>query len=298
MPASRPASSCRNSDVTPRLRFLLGITIYAVFVTACVATLASRGELTLGREPLKNLQRTVSDFSRPSFVDVWFGNPRLEYRSDDGAVLRVEDRRAEERKFLAAVGRAVWITLVIATLGTLLAFVAALPLAMATARNLGAPRSLRLIADGVLNVCRSIHTLVFGLLFVGIFGLGPVAGILAVTAHSLGTLGKLFAEAIEALDMESAEAVRATGASGLQTFFTAIWPAALPQLVSTVLYVWEFNIRDSTVLGLVGAGGLGLLISESMSLFQWGRLATLFIALVAVVVLFDQLSRRIRLALV
>lgn len=272
--------------------------LYAAFVAACVATLASRGELTFGREPLRNLQRTVHDLSRPSFVDVWLGDPHLEYRSDDGAVLRVEDRRAQERNFLAAVGRAVWITLVIATLGTLLAFVCALPLATVAARNLSAPRWLHLGADGVLNVCRSIHTLVFGLLFVGIFGLGPVAGILAVAAHSLGTLGKLFAESIESLDMESAEAVRAAGASGPQTFFAAIWPTALPQLVSTVLYVWEFNIRDSTVLGLVGAGGLGLLISESMSLFQWGRLATLFIALVAIVMLFDQLSRRIRLALV
>jgi phosphonate ABC transporter permease subunit PhnE len=274
------------------------VALYAIFVALCVATLASRGELTFGREPLRNLQRTAADLSRPSFLDVWFGNPRLEYRADDGAVLRVEDRRAEERKFLSALARAVWITLVIATLGTLAALFAALPLAVAAARNLGAPTWLRLAADGVLNVCRSIHTLVFGLLFVGIFGLGPVAGILAVAAHSLGTLGKLFAEAIETLDMEAAESVRAAGANGLQTFFTAIWPAALPQLVSTILYVWEFNIRDSTVLGLVGAGGLGLLISESMSLFQWGRLATLFIALVAVVMLFDQVSRRIRLALV
>ncbi len=149
----------------------------------------------------------------------------------------------------------------------------------------------------MLNVSRSIHTLVFGLFFVGIIGLGATAGILAIAAHSMGSFGKLYAESIETLDMASIDAVRATGATPLQTFFNAVWPAVLPQFVSNTLYLWEFNIRDSTVLGLVGAGGLGLLISEAMSLFQWPRLATILIAVIALVVLFDTASRRIRQAL-
>jgi ABC-type phosphate/phosphonate transport system permease subunit len=110
-------------------------------------------------------------------------------------------------------------------------------------------------------------------------------------------LGKLFAESIESLDRGAVQAVRATGATPLQVFFQAVWPAVLPQAVSHHLYVWEFNIRDSTILGLIGAGGLGLLISEAVSLFQWGRLATLIIVVVALVVAFDALSRRIRTAL-
>jgi phosphonate transport system permease protein len=131
----------------------------------------------------------------------------------------------------------------------------------------------------------------------GIVGLGPTSGILAIALHSMGTYGKLFAESIETLDMAAVDAVRATGATPTQVFFQAIAPSVLPQFVSHHLYVWEFNIRDSTVLGLIGAGGLGLLISEAVSLFQWGRLATLLLVVVALVMLFDALSRRVRQAL-
>ena len=91
--------------------------------------------------------------------------------------------------------------------------------------------------------------------------------------------------------------MRAVGASPAQVFFNAIWPTVLPQFVSSHLYVWEYNIRDSTILGLIGAGGLGLLISEATSLFQWGRLATILLVVIALVSLFDAMSRRIRMAL-
>jgi ABC-type phosphate/phosphonate transport system permease subunit len=150
---------------------------------------------------------------------------------------------------------------------------------------------------GVLGAARAVHTLVFGLVLVGIVGLGPTAGILAIALHSMGTYGKLYAESLETLDMAAVDAVRATGASPPQVFFNAVWPAVLPQFVSHHLYVWEFNIRDSTILGLIGAGGLGLLISEAVSLFQWDRLATILIVVVALVMAFDALSRRIRQAL-
>ena len=105
------------------------------------------------------------------------------------------------------------------------------------------------------------------------------------------------AEAIESLDMAAIDAVRSVGATPDQVFFNAIWPSVLPQFVSSHLYVWEFNIRDSTILGLIGAGGLGLLITEATALFQWGRLATVLIVIVVLVSAFDTLSRRIRQAL-
>jgi phosphonate transport system permease protein len=165
------------------------------------------------------------------------------------------------------------------------------------ARNLHAPRLLSGAAKALLDVSRAVHTLVFGLILVGIVGLGPTAGVLAIALHSMGTYGKLFAESIESLDMAAVDAVRATGAGEAQVFFHGVWPSVLPQFVSHHLYVWEFNIRDSTILGLIGAGGLGLLISEAVSLFQWSRLATLLIVVVALVMLFDALSRRIRKAL-
>ena len=269
-----------------------------ILVLISLWTLAAEDELSLGRKPWQNLKKTMAEMSEPSFLRVWFGDTHVEARDADGKVLRVDDQQANERRYLAGVGRAVWTTLRIATLGTALAAMIALPLGLLAARTLHAPRPLFWLAKGVLDVMRSIHTLVFGLFLVGIVGLGATAGILAVALHSSGTLGKLLAEAIESLDTHPVDAVRATGATGPQVFFLGVWPAVLPQYVSQVLYVWEFNIRDSTILGLVGAGGLGLLLSEAMSLFQWGRLATLLLAIVIMVTVFDALSRAVRRRLV
>ena len=280
-----------------RLRFLLLVLLYAALVALCLGSLWSAGELSMGRNPWSNLLKSVGEFSKPSFVDVWFGNPRLEFRSDDGALLRVENRQQVERQFLAALARATWTTVQIATLGSLLGALLALPLGVLAARNLGAPPALAWAAKGLLDVCRAVHTLVFGLVLVGIVGLGPTAGILAIGLHSMGSYGKLFAESIETLDMGAIDAVRATGARPTQVFFNAVWPAVVPQFVSNHLYVWEFNIRDSTILGLIGAGGLGLLISEATSLFQWGRLATILLVVIVLVASFDAMSRRIRRAL-
>ncbi|MBL8525887.1 MAG: phosphonate ABC transporter, permease protein PhnE [Betaproteobacteria bacterium] len=270
--------------------------VYAALILACVWSLVSAGDFTLGRKPWQNLMTTAGELSRPSFVDLWFGNTQLEYKSDDGQVLRVENQRASEAKFLSGLGSAIWTTLKIATLGSLLAAILGAPLGFLSAKNMHAPVAVAWLARRVLDICRSIHTLVFGLLIVGIIGLGPMAGILAIALHSMGTWGKLYAESIETLDMRPIEAVRATGASPVQVFLFAVWPALLPNFISNHLYIWEYNIRDSTVLGLIGAGGLGLLVSEAVSLFQWGRLATLLIAIVLMVVAFDALSRRIRAA--
>ena len=280
-----------------RLGFLALALAYALLVLACLWTLGVEGDLSLGRNPLANLGKTLAEFAHPSFLDAWFGDTRLEYRSDDGTVLRVENRQQVEQDYLAALARATWTTVRIATLGSLLGAVLALPLAVLTARNLAAPRVLAWVAKAVLDVMRSIHTLVFGLVLVGIVGLGPTAGILAIGLHSMGTYGKLFAEAIESLDMAAIHAVQSVGASRTQVFFNAVWPAVLPQFVSSHLYIWEFNIRDSTILGIIGAGGLGLLISEATALFQWDRLATVLLVVIVLVVSFDAMSRRIRKAL-
>lgn len=280
-----------------RLGFFALVLAYGALVLACLLTLLAAGDLSWGRAPWQNLLKTVSEFAHPSFLDLWFGPERLEFRSDDGTLLRVENRQQVEAEFLAGLARATWTTFQIATLGSLLAAVLALPLGLLSARNLHAPRPLAWAASSVLDVSRAIHTLVFGLVLVGIVGLGPTAGILAIALHSMGTYGKLYAESIETLDMGAVDAVRATGASPSQVFFSAVWPSVLPQFVSNHLYIWEFNIRDSTILGLIGAGGLGLLISEAVSLFQWSRLATILLVVVVLVTLFDTLSRRIRQAL-
>ena len=298
------ATTSPSALVLPRQRPQLGgfssrlsawlMAVYAVLVIACVASLIQEGDFSLGRKPWRNLIATAGELSQPSFLNLWFGDPQLEYRSDDGRILRVEDQRAVEAKFLMNLGGAIWTTLKIATLGSLLAAILGAPLGILSAKNMHAPVVVTWLARRALDVCRSIHTLVFGLLIVGIIGLGPMAGILAIALHSMGTWGKLYAESIETLDMHPIEAVRATGATPAQVFLFAVWPALLPNFISNHLYIWEYNIRDSTVLGLIGAGGLGLLVSEAVSLFQWGRLATLLIAIVLMVMAFDALSRKIR----
>jgi phosphonate transport system permease protein len=280
----------------PAARFRLGIylALYSILILACAASLWGSDDLSLGRRPWENLLKTVSDLSHPSFLDAWFGNPRFEFVADDGRVLRVEDQRASERKYLVGLADATWTTIKIATLGSLIAALLALPLGVLTAKNMQAPKPLAFAAKIILDVTRSIHSLVFGLLFVGIIGLGPTAGIAAIAAHSLGSYGKLYAEAIETVERSLMESGLSLGASPMRTLLFALWRGILPKLMSIHLYVWEFNVRDSTVLGLIGAGGLGLLVSEAVSLFQWGRLATVMLTIVLMVALFDTVSRRIR----
>jgi phosphonate ABC transporter permease subunit PhnE len=263
-----------------------------------VASLIQAGDFSFGRKPWENLKSTAQELSVPSFVNVWFGNTALEFRNDEGRLLRTENQQESEAKYLAGVGRAIWTTFQIATLGTLLAALLGAPLGTLAAKNMRAPIAIAWLARRILDVSRSIHTLVFGLLLVGVIGLGPMAGVLAIALHSMGTCGKLFGETIEALDMRGVEAIRATGATPIQVFIFGVWPALMPSFASNHLYLWEYNIRDSTVLGLIGAGGLGLLVSEAVSLFQWGRLSTLLIAIVVMVIAFDALSRRIRQALI
>jgi phosphonate transport system permease protein len=270
--------------------------VFAYLALVCFFTwqLASAGDLSTGRKPIANLVRTVGDMLKPSFVDAFAAGQRIEYKSDDGRVLRVEDKAEVEQSFLKSIVRATLVTLQIATLGSFLAGLVALPMSFLAARNVSLPRWLGGSARALLSVLRSIHTLVFGLILVGIVGLGPTAGILAIALHSLGSYGKLFAEVIEAAPRGLLESGASLGLSRWQTLWLGLRRGFYAQWLSTHLYLWEFNVRDSTVLGLIGAGGLGLLVTEAVSLFQWDRLATLLIVIVALVVLFDRTSAWLR----
>jgi len=267
---------------------------YALLVALCLGSLVAADEFSFGRRPWENLKKTAAELSVPSVLALWYGDPVVEYRSDDGRLLRVEDRRETEARFLAATGRAAWTTFKIATLGSLLAAMCALPFGIVAARNMQLPRWTAAGARLALDVARSVHTLVFGLILVGIIGLGPMAGVLAIACHSFGTYGKLYAESIETLAPSAIESGLALGLTRVQTLLHGLGRTMLPRFLSIHFYVWEFNVRDSTVLGLIGAGGLGLLVSEAVSLFQWGRLSTLLVVIVATVVLFDRLSRAVR----
>lgn len=277
-----------------RGRFRAYFLAYLLLIAFCLWQLVAAGDFSFGRKPWENLKKTAQELSQPSFLDVWYGNPRLEFKSDDGQILRVQDQQQVERKFLGSLADATWTTFKIATLGSFLAALLALPFGVLAARNMQISPWLASACRSLLGVSRSIHTLVFGLIIVGIIGLGPMAGILAIAAHSFGSYGKLYAENIEAIEPGLIESGLALGLTPLGILLYALRRTMLPRWLSIHLYIWEFNVRDSTVLGLIGAGGLGLLVSEAVSLFQWGRLATILLATVALVMIFDASSRHIR----
>ena len=185
-------------------------------------------------------------------------------------------------------------TLHIATLGTMIAIVFALPVAFLAARNTTYNQATWLIGRAMLVMSRSINTVIWGLLFVAIFGPGPVAGICAVAARSVGFIAKLVAEAIEEVDAGQIEAVESTGASTLQVYGVAILPQILPVLIGTSIYRWDINVRESSVLGFVGAGGIGLLLYASINQFAWSQAIVILIAILGIVIISEALSAYVR----
>lgn len=164
-------------------------------------------------------------------------------------------------------------------------------------RTRGAARARRVAyggARGLLNLMRTIPDLVWALMFIAAVGLGPFAGVLALTVHSAGLLGKLYAESLESADPVPAETLHATGASGLAVLVWGVLPQSTGPLVSVTLYQWECNIRSAMVLGFVGAGGLGQEIDVAMRLFRYDELITLIGALLLLVSAVDRLSAWLR----
>lgn len=185
-------------------------------------------------------------------------------------------------------------TLHIASLGTLIAIVLALPVAFLAARNTTANGLTWAIGRAILVGSRSINTIIWGLLFVAIFSPGAVAGVFAVAARSVGFIAKLIAEAIEEVDAGQIEAVRATGASTLQVWWVAIFPQILPVLVGTSIYRWDINVRESSVLGFVGAGGIGLYLNAAINTFAWTQVVVILVAILAIVLVSEAVSAYVR----
>lgn len=185
-------------------------------------------------------------------------------------------------------------TIHIATLGTIIAIALAMPVAFLAARNTTANSFTWAIGRAILVGSRSINTVIWGLLFVAIFSPGPVAGIFAVAARSVGFIAKLIAEAIEEVDAGQIEAVRATGAGTLQTWWVAIIPQVMPVLIGTSIYRWDINVRESSVLGFVGAGGIGLYLYASINSFAWTQVLVILIAILVIVILSEALSAHVR----
>jgi phosphonate transport system permease protein len=192
-----------------------------------------------------------------------------------------------------------WDTLNIATLGTLLGVAIALPVAFLAAANTTPSRMLaRPLALLVIVGSRSINSLIWALLLVAIIGPGLLAGILAIALRSVGFVGKLLYEAIEEVDPSQVEAMRATGASRLQVMDYAIVPQVLPAFAGISVFRWDINIRESTILGLVGAGGIGVQLESSLARLAWSEITVIFCVILATVVLSEWVSRQVRSAII
>jgi phosphonate transport system permease protein len=185
-------------------------------------------------------------------------------------------------------------TFAIATLGTTVAAVLALPMVLFAARPVAPAPWLYHPMRAVLDTLRGIDALVFALIFVAAVGLGPFAGMIGISLHSAGTIAKLWSEALETADLGPVEAAVSAGGSRAQAFSFVLLPQTLPQTASALLYVWEFNIRASTVLGVVGAGGLGQDLKNGIDLLDFGRVLADLIIIVTMVVAVDRLSAWLR----
>lgn len=185
-------------------------------------------------------------------------------------------------------------TIHIATLGTVITLVIALPVAFLAARNTTPNHLTWALGRFILVTSRSVNTVVWGLFFVAIFGPGPMAGIWSVVARSIGFTGKLIAEAIEEIDQGTVEAIEATGASRLQVLLVGVIPQVLPIIYGTTVYRWDINIRESTVLGFVGAGGIGIMLYSSINQFAWHEVSVMLLAIFGIVLVSEFVSATVR----
>lgn len=186
------------------------------------------------------------------------------------------------------------VTFWIGLLGTTFSIPASLVLALLAARGTAPAGWVYQAARGLLSFLRAVPDVVFALIFVTAVGLGPFPGVLALVCHNIGVMGKLWAEALEDADSGPAQVLRSAGAGRIQVAAHALLPTVVPQLVGLLLYRFDVNVRSSLVLGLVGAGGIGFLINQSIQLFQFDQMLTHILVVLVLIIAVDQLSALVR----
>jgi phosphonate transport system permease protein len=241
---------------------------WALWLGLGLALAISFGPAQIDRAPLlftnsENMQRFAAEFLRPDFAQFSY------YAEQMGLTLQI----------------ALW--------GTAIAVLLGLPLGLLGARNV-APAPVVFIARRVMDVLRSVNEVVLGTVFLVAVGLGPFAGVLAIAAHTAGVLGKLFSEAVESIDMRPVEGIRATGAHPLAQIVWGVAPQVAPLWTSYALYRFESNVRSATVLGLIGAGGIGQALFEAINRFAYRETAAIALVVVVVVALIDIVSDQLR----
>ena len=185
------------------------------------------------------------------------------------------------------------VTLQVAIWGTVLAVICAVPLGILSAENM-VPWYINQPVRRLMDAARAINEMVFAMLFVVAVGLGPFAGVLALWVHTTGTLAKLFSEAVEAIEVSPVEGVRSTGASYVEEVVYGVLPQVFPLWISYSLYRFEANVRSATVVGMVGAGGIGMVLWELIRSFDFQRTCAVMVIIVLMVTLFDLISQKLR----
>jgi phosphonate transport system permease protein len=196
--------------------------------------------------------------------------------------------------YLKALGE----TLSIALLGTTLAALLALPVSLFGARNIVPSVILRSPVRRLFDTIRGIDQLIWALVWINVVGLGPFAGVLAIAVSDFGALGKLFSEAIEGADRKQVEGVRAAGGNALHEIRFGLLPQVLPVIAGQVLYFIESNVRSATIIGIVGAGGIGLQLAEQIRVLEWQRVSFLILMILVAVAVIDWISGRLRFAII
>jgi phosphonate transport system permease protein len=196
--------------------------------------------------------------------------------------------------FWPAVWPALIETMHIAAMATILGLIMGIPVGFLAARNATPFPWINAIARFILVATRSISTLIWALFFVAMFGPGALAGALAIAFHSIGFIGKMFSEGVEEANRGSIEALQATGATRMQQIIMGYWQMVLPTFWSVALFRWDINVRESVVLGLVGAGGIGMVLNSAIDLIQWDRVSLVLFTIFIVVILIEAMVTWIR----
>ena len=188
-------------------------------------------------------------------------------------------------------------TVAMSIAGTALAVAFSLPLALLSARNTTPNAIIYQVTRLILNLLRSIPELIMGIIFVAMVGFGALPGVLALGLHSIGMVGKFFAESIEHVDEKPIEAARAAGATPFQVIWHAVLPQVMPQLADTTIYRWEYNFRASTVLGAVGAGGIGFELIAALRVLEYAQVSAILLCILACVTIVDGIGAQLRKSL-
>ena len=204
------------------------------------------------------------------------------------------DSWAKALIFLDALGE----TVAIALLGTFGAAVLALPFGLLAAKNVIANRVIHFLARRSLDTIRGVDTLIYALIWINVVGLGPFAGVLAIMTSDLGTFGKLFSEAIEAADKKPVEGVVSTGGGAWHRVRFGMLPQVFPVMASQVLYYFESNTRSATIIGIVGAGGIGLHLAEQIRTLEFHQVAFIIVLILIAVAAIDWISGKLRFAVI